>query len=54
MPLAYLFWTLMLLSLFAHAWYWRNPTSPYPWGPSLLMFALFFVLGWQVFGSAIK
>jgi hypothetical protein len=54
MPLPTLFWILALLVVIFGLWQWRGPNAPYAWGGSWLIFAMVLVLGWQVFGSAIK
>ncbi len=49
-----LFWVLMVLSVVF--WGWGRPwTAPDygPFGTSLLLFVLMFLLGWQVFGFVI-
>jgi len=53
MPLGILFWVLMIGWLFFG---WTKRGVPFPeWGPSwLLEFVLFAILGWQVFGAAVK
>jgi len=55
MPLGILFWVLMIIWLVFG--YWSNlPQSP-PWsrfGGSILIFVLMAIIGWQVFGPAIK
>lgn len=55
MPLSILFWVLMVIWL-VFGWWGLQPTAP-PWsrfGGSLLNFVLFAILGWAVFGAAIK
>ena len=55
MPLSLLFWVLMVIWL-VFGWWGAQPTAP-PWsrfGGSLLNFILFAILGWAVFGAAIK
>ena len=53
MPLSYIFWILMLLWLL-----WSLPFNKwggtYPYAGNLLLFVLFGLLGWQVFGAAVK
>ncbi len=53
MPLSYIFWLLMILWML-NSW-WVNAAPGRPWWPgSLLQFILFGLLGWQVFGAAVK
>jgi hypothetical protein len=56
MSFALIFWIIMLLwLLFALAWHngWAG-VQPYgPWGNSLLLFVLFLLLGWRVFGAPV-
>jgi len=49
------FWILMLIWLvFMGIGYWRYPDNAKPYiGPSILLFALFFLLGWGTFGFMI-
>ena len=58
MSLQLLFWILMLLWLVFGFWAGYTPGQPYPpfkaWGGNLLLFLLFVVLGWQVFGAPVK
>lgn len=56
MSLGLLFWVLMLLwAILGVGWAWpRDPASRYVFGGWLLLFLLIGVLGWQVFGAAIK
>lgn len=52
-----LFWILMLFWLIFGLWADYIPGQPYPFRHgvrSLLLFALFIVLGWQVFGGPVK
>ena len=53
MSIGTLFWVLMIIWLiFGFVWNWR-PEVTGSWGPfgnSLLLFILFFLLGWRVFG----
>ncbi len=53
MPLAYFFWILLLVWM-VFGYLGRPANQPYWWGGSLLTFVLFLILGWQVFGGAIK
>jgi hypothetical protein len=53
MPLAILFWVLMLLRLL-FCYVNRVPNPNYYWGGALLDFLLFATLGWKVFGAAIQ
>ncbi len=54
MPLAVAFWVLMLISVIFYFVDGRSPTPRFPWGGSILEFILFAILGWAVFGAAIK
>jgi hypothetical protein len=52
-----LFWILMILWLVFGFWSGYTPGQPYPvrsWGGNILLFILFAILGWQVFGAPIK
>jgi len=55
MSMSLIFWILMLLWLvFSIAAHW-GPAGPYwVWGNSALLFILFLLLGWQVFGAPVK
>ena len=55
MSLALVFWVIMLIWLiFALAWNAGWATGTYgPLGNSLLLFILFVLLGWKVFGAPI-
>lgn len=53
MPLSILFWVLMIVwAVFGYLG--RPASSPFWWGGTVLNFVLFALLGWQVFGAAIK
>lgn len=57
MPLAILFWVLMLIWLFFGIRADYVPGQPYPFYRGVgygLMFVLFGILGWAVFGAAVK
>ena len=57
MSLQLLFWILMLFWLVFGFWSGYTPGQPYPvraWGGNLLLFFLFVILGWQVFGAPVK
>jgi len=57
MPLAILFWVLMIIWLVFGAWSGYTPGQPYPfraWGGSLLIFILLALLGWAQFGAPVK
>jgi hypothetical protein len=50
-----LFWILMLIWLVFGLVVWRGTLGIYgPLGSTLLLFILFLLLGWQVFGAPIK
>lgn len=49
------FWILMILWAVFGLWYHVNPGTPYGWvGNTLLLFLLFFLLGWHDFGFVIR
>jgi ABC-type polysaccharide/polyol phosphate export permease len=55
MPLAILFWMIMILWAIFGFWWHYAPEQP--WGRvghSFLTFVLLGILGWQVFGPAVK
>jgi len=56
MPMGLMFWILMLLWLvFGLVWHFSPTFGTYgPLGSTLLLFLLFLLLGWQVFGSPVK
>lgn len=57
MQLSVLFWVLMIFWLLFGFWSYRVAGQPYPWdrgGGHLLEWVLFAILGYQVFGPAIK
>ena len=57
MPLSIFFWILMLLWLVLGLWTsWPGqPGLPYgPLGSNLLLFILLLLLGWAVFGAAVR
>jgi hypothetical protein len=57
MPLGLIFWIIMLLWLiFALMWNWpgRPTFAYYAVGNTLMLFVLFVLLGWRVFGAAIQ
>lgn len=60
MTLTFVFWFFMLCWLvFGFFWTWPSQPAPsapvwYPFGGSMLIFILFFLLGLQVFGWPIK
>jgi len=53
MPLAILFWVLMIVWM-VFGYIGRPANAPYYWPGALLNFVLFAILGWAVFGAAIK
>ncbi len=53
MTFGLVFWILMLLWLLFGLWDWRSPTGYGPIGSMLLLFVLFLLLGWRVFGAPI-
>jgi hypothetical protein len=54
MPLAILFWVLMIIWLVFGFWSRRDQPFANWGGGYVLDFVLFAILGWQVFGAAIK
>jgi hypothetical protein len=56
MSLQLIFWILMLIWLiFGFAWHGGYLAGPYgAWGSTLLLFVLFLILGWKVFGSPVQ
>ena len=55
MSLGLLFWILMLLWLVGYGWSWSAAPQPFPARvPSLLLFFIILLLGWQVFGAPIR
>ncbi|MES2367487.1 MAG: hypothetical protein V4563_16545 [Pseudomonadota bacterium] len=55
MGLDLLFWMLMIIWLIFGGLAWYEPAAPH-WrgGYNLLNFVLFAILGWKVFGAAIR
>ena len=57
MPLGLMFWIIMFLWLILGFWlYWPGrPTQPYgAVGNTLMLFILFLLLGWRVFGAPLQ
>jgi len=56
MPIGLLFWMLMILwIIFGFVWYRNGVAWSYGWsGNTLLLFALFFLLGWAEFGFILQ
>jgi hypothetical protein len=56
MTLGLIFWILMLVWVVFSAWsYWPNTTRPGPvWADHFLLFVLFLLLGWGVFGAPVR
>jgi hypothetical protein len=57
MSLAILFWVLYIVAIIFGAYLGYTPGQPYTfktWGGSLLVFVLFGILGWAVFGAPVK
>ena len=56
MPIGLLFWMLMILWLIFGGLWWRNGVNwAYGWGGNmLLVFVLFFLLGWHSFGFILQ
>jgi len=57
MPLAYLFWTIYVISIILGFWGFYEPAVP-NWyrraGGYLVLWILVGMLGWHVFGSVVK
>ncbi|HLZ39414.1 MAG TPA: hypothetical protein VKQ11_00535 [Candidatus Sulfotelmatobacter sp.] len=53
MTLQVWFWLFMALWLVFGIWRGRTDGWPF-WGGHFLLFVLFAILGWQVFGSPVK
>jgi hypothetical protein len=56
MSLQLIFWIIMLVWLiFGFAYHGGYLAGPYGvWGNTLLIFVLFLILGWKVFGSPVQ
>ena len=58
MPIGMIFWMLMILwFVFGLYWNWPASNSPAAIGPigsHLLIFILFFIVGWKVFGFVVQ
>jgi len=57
MPIGYIFWGLMIIWFVFGAVAWQQPDTFGRFGlvgHSFLLFILLAMLGWQVFGAAIK
>lgn len=56
MTLGFLFWLLMLLAFIFNGWWnWPSDRANYgPFGGSMFVFVLLFILGWRVFGFVIQ
>lgn len=57
MPLSILFWVLMIIWLLFGLYSNRIAGQPYPWERGtahLVMWVLFAILGYAVFGAAVK
>jgi hypothetical protein len=56
MPKGVIFWVLMLLAFIFSGWgTWSgNQDHRYLWGGNILIMALLFLLGWQVFGFIVQ
>lgn len=56
MSIGLIFWIIMLLwALFALAWHngWGSVGNWGPFGNSFLLFVLFLLVGWRIFGAPI-
>ncbi len=55
MTLEVWFYLLMAFWLFFGVWRARSDPQPYPYfGGHLLVFLLFLIIGWKIFGSPVK
>jgi len=56
MPLAYLFWTIYVISVLVGLWGFYVPNTPWYKGAGgyLILWILVGMLGWHVFGSVVK
>lgn len=57
MPLSILFWVLMILWFVLGMWGSYVPGQPYPLRAgvgNLMLFLLFCILGWKIFGSPVQ
>lgn len=53
MTFGLIFWILMLLWLIYGFWGWYAPNPNWTWGNIGLLFVLFLLLGWKVFGAPV-
>jgi hypothetical protein len=57
MSIGLIFWILMLIwFVFGLVWNWPGGGAVGPWGPignTILLFILFLLLGWKIFGAPI-
>jgi hypothetical protein len=53
MSFGLVFWLIMLIWLLFWLWDWRAPTGYGPVGNTLMLFVLFLLLGWRVFGAPV-
>ena len=54
MNISLLYWVLMVLWLVFGPWPYWGANAIHPLGFALLSFILFILLGWKVFGPALK
>ena len=54
MTMGLVFWILMLIWLVYGLWGFWSPTPYWAHGNTLLLFILFLLLGWHVFGAPIR
>lgn len=56
MTLALIFWVLMLIWVVFSAWsHWPGAPGGAPvWGNTVLLFVLFLILGWAIFGAPVR
>jgi hypothetical protein len=54
MPIGMIFWMLMIIWALFGLWWNSNPGAAWgQWGNHLLLFVLFFILGWHAFGFVV-
>ena len=53
MPLSILFWVLMIVWM-VFGYIGRPANQPWYWPGQIIVFVLLAILGWQVFGAAIR
>jgi hypothetical protein len=53
MSFGLIFWIIMLLWLLYGFWGFYQPSPNWQWGNALMLFVLFLLLGWRVFGAPV-